>query len=351
VVMRGIGGWQAHYAGDIFRNRYGDCKDKTTLLIAMLRAAGIRGYYFHVDSRRGIIDPAAPSLYGNHMITAIELPDGEDDLRLMARVKAVNGKTLLIFDPTDEETPVGLIRAQLQGAWGNIANGVDSQVLQMPVLSPEAAGRVRKGSFTLTPDGSLTGDISETFIGDDAMSERMFIKESDSKEIHDALEDRLGSDLTNLTFKGFKFAQTDALTKPLKLDMYVSDSNYAHTAGALLLVRPRVLGSHVRTMTDIMQGKPRTYAIELGHAAHFRDSFDIAIPAGYVVDETPDPVDVNFDFASYKSSVSVKGNLLHYEREYVIKDVEISAGKASEFRKLQSAIMNDERSTAVLKKP
>ena len=351
VVMRGIGGWQAHYAGDIFRNRYGDCKDKTTLLIAMLRAAGIRGYYFHVDSRRGIIDPAAPSLYGNHMITAIELPDGEDDPQLMARVKAVNGKTLLIFDPTDEETPVGLIRAQLQGAWGNIANGADSQVLQMPVLSPEAAGRVRKGSFTLAPDGSLTGDISETFIGDDAMSERMFIKESDSKEIHDALEDRLGKDLTNLKFKGFKFAQTDDLTKPLKLDLHVSDSNYAHTAGALLLVRPRVLGSHVRTMTDIMQGKPRTYAIELGHAAHFRDSFDIAIPAGYVVDETPDPVDVNFDFASYKSSVFVKGNLLHYEREFVIKDVEISAGKASEFRKLQSAIMNDERSTAVLKKP
>lgn len=76
VVLRGIGGWQAHYAGDIYRNRYGDCKDKTTLLISMLQAAGIRAYYLHVDSRRGIIDPAAPSLYGNHMITAIELPDG-----------------------------------------------------------------------------------------------------------------------------------------------------------------------------------------------------------------------------------------------------------------------------------
>jgi hypothetical protein len=351
VVLRGIGGWQAHYAGDIYRNRYGDCKDKTTLLISMLQAAGIHGYYFHVDSRRGIIDPAAPSLYGNHMITAIELPEGESDPKLMARVKAGNGKTLLIFDPTDEETPVGLIRAQLQGAWGNIANGADSQVLQMPVLSPEAAGRIRKGSFTLMPDGSLAGDVSETFIGDDAKAERMFIKESDSKDIHDTLEHGLGGDLTNLTFKGYEFAQVEDLTKPLKLDLHVSDANYAHTAGPLLLLRPRVLGSHVRNVTDVMQGKPRTYAIELGHTGHFQDSFDIAIPAGYVVDETPDPVDVNVDFASYKSSVSVKGNLLHYEREYVIKDVEIPAAKASDFRKLQSAIMDDERSTAVLKKP
>ena len=100
-----------------------------------------------------------------------------------------------------------------------------------------------------------------------------------------------------------------------------------------------------------MQGKPRTYAIELGHTGRFQDSFDIAIPAGYVVDETPDPVDMNVGFASYKSAVTVKGNLLHYEREYVVKAVEIPGAKASEFRKLQSAIMDDERSTAVLKKP
>ncbi len=61
IVERGIGGWQAHYAGDIYRNRYGDCKDKTTLLISMLQAAGIRAHYLHVDSERGVIDPAQPS--------------------------------------------------------------------------------------------------------------------------------------------------------------------------------------------------------------------------------------------------------------------------------------------------
>ena len=37
IVERGIGGWQANHAADIFRNRYGDCKDKTTLLISMLQ--------------------------------------------------------------------------------------------------------------------------------------------------------------------------------------------------------------------------------------------------------------------------------------------------------------------------
>ncbi len=69
IIVKGIGGWQAHYAADIYRNRYGDCKDKTTLLISMLQAIGIRAYYLHVNSERGVINPDAPSLIGNHMIT------------------------------------------------------------------------------------------------------------------------------------------------------------------------------------------------------------------------------------------------------------------------------------------
>jgi hypothetical protein len=350
VVERGIGGWQAHYAADIYRNHYGDCKDKTTLLISMLQAIGIRAHYLHVDSRRGIIDPAAPSLVGNHMITAIELPDGESDARLAARVKASNGKTLLIFDPTDEETPVGLIRAALQGAWGNLANGTDSQVLQMPVLVPETAGLNRKGAFTLTADGALAGDVTETFTGDDATSERSFIKGSDAKEIHERLESSLGSELPGLTFKGYEFHQADDLEEPLDLNLHLSDTNYAHPAGPLLLLRPRVFGTHARVVNDVMEGKPRAYAIELGHPGRWLDSFDIAVPAGYVVDETPDPVDVDVDFAHYKSNVSVKGNTLHYEREYVVRQVEIPAGKADDFRKLESAILSDEKGTAVLKK-
>jgi hypothetical protein len=350
IVARGIGGWQAHYAGDIYRNRYGDCKDKTTLLISMLQAIGTRAYYLHVDSERGIIDPATPSLDGNHMITAIELPDGEKDPRLMARAKTLNGKTLLIFDPTDEVTPVGLIRGELQGAYGNLSNGTQSQVLQMPLLPPESAGRTRSGSFTLAADGALAGDVNELFTGDDAASERWSIKDTDSKELRERIERSLGSDLPGLAFKGFEFHQTADLDKPLSLDLHVSATGYAHTSGPLLLFRPRVLGSHARSVPDVMEGKPRNYPIELGHPGRWRDSFDITLPTGYVVDETPDPVDLDLDFASYHSKVSAKGNLLHYEREYVVRQVEIPPAKAADFRRFESAILSDEKNAAVLKK-
>ena len=350
IVAKGIGGWQAHYAADIYRNSYGDCKDKTTLLIAMLESLGIRAYYLHVDSRRGVIDPGAPSLVGNHMITAIELPEETSDARLMARVKTASGKDLLIFDPTDEETPVGLIRPALQGAWGNLSDGANSQVLQMPVLGPESAGLVREGTFVLAADGGLTGDLQEVFAGSDAANERWFVKDNDAREMRETLEKGIAADLPGVAFKDYAFHGTPNLDQPLKLDLHVEAAMYAHPAGPLLLLRPRVLGSCAHPSPDIMEGRPRTYPIEIGHPGRWHDSFDVTLPAGYGVDEMPGAVSVDTDFASYHSATTAKGRVLHYEREYVVRAVEIPAARAADYRRLESAIVNDERGTAVLKK-
>jgi hypothetical protein len=88
----------------------------------------------------------------------------------------------------------------------------------------------------------------------------------------------------------------------------------------------------------------------LGHPGRWRDSYDISLPAGYVLDDAPDPVSIDLDFASYHSSVSAKDNLLHYEREYVVRQVEIPPEKAASFRRLENAILADEKGAAVLKK-
>jgi hypothetical protein len=96
--------------------------------------------------------------------------------------------------------------------------------------------------------------------------------------------------------------------------------------------------------------KPRTVPIDLSATGHWHDSFDITLPAGYAVDETPDPVNLDLDFASYHSTITAKGDQLHYEREFVVRQVELPADRAADFRKLESAILMDEKGTAILKK-
>jgi len=346
IVMRGIGGLQANHAADIFRNRYGDCKDKTTLLISMLRVAGIHAFYVPVDDRRDIVDPDEPSLLGNHMITAIEVPADVQDPRLKAIVKAADGKRYLIFDPTNERTPVGNLPSYEQGSYGTLAAGASSQIIALPVLDPDANGTDEKGSFTLAPDGTLAGSVDTYHSGPGGADFRMFLKYTDEKERREYWEKLVAETLPGVTLDAFQFTEPAALDKPLEFHYKVTARQYSHQAGPLLLVRPRVVGTYARPFDD----KPRVYPIDLEATGRWRESFDIAIPPGYVVDETPDPVDLDLDFASYHSKIAASGSTLHYEREYVVRQVEIPAAKAADFRKLESAILADEKGTAVLKK-
>jgi len=346
IVVRGIGGLQANHAADIFRNRYGDCKDKTTLVISMLQVAGIHAFYMPVDDRRDVVDPDAPSLFGNHMITAIEIPADVQDPRLKAIVKAKDGKRYLIFDPTNERTPVGNLPSYEQGSYGTLAAGASSQIIALPVLDPDANGTEQKGAFVLSADGTLTGSVDTLHTGPEGAEFRTFLKFTDEKERREFWEKYVASTLPGVTLDAFQFVQPDALDKPLEFHYKVTVRQYSHQAGPLLLVRSRVVGSFAMPFDD----KPRIYPIDLDATGRWRDSFDIAIPPGYVVDETPDPVSFDLDFASYHSSVSTKGNLLHYEREYVVRQVEIPPARAADFRRLESVILADEKNAAVLKK-
>ena len=80
------------------------------------------------------------------------------------------------------------------------------------------------------------------------------------------------------------------------------------------------------------------------------DDYSIELPAGYAVDEIPDPVKLDLGFASYESSSNVKDNVLHYTRTYTVREVTLPADRYGDVQKLAGVIAADEQSSAVLKK-
>ena len=100
AIEIGIGGYQPHSATDIFRARYGDCKDKATLLSTMLHEVGIESDYVLIDTHRGSVSPTLSSPHFNHAILGIELPVGAATDRYHSVVIGKSGKKYLIFDPT-----------------------------------------------------------------------------------------------------------------------------------------------------------------------------------------------------------------------------------------------------------
>lgn len=67
----GIGRYQPHSAGEVLANRYGDCKDKHTLLVSLLTAAGIPAYPALISITREV-DADVPSAgQFDHVITVV----------------------------------------------------------------------------------------------------------------------------------------------------------------------------------------------------------------------------------------------------------------------------------------
>jgi Transglutaminase-like superfamily len=346
VIEMGIGGYQPHFAGDIFRNRYGDCKDKATLLSAMLSSVGIHAALVMVDDRRGVIDPDAPSLVGNHMITAIEIPKGYDSPRLRSVVTLKSGRRYLIFDPTWEKTAFGQLEHELQGSYGLFMEGSDSQIVALPILPPELNTVRRTASFQLQPDGSLKGTITEKRFGDVSEDSRVLYARGDAKQQREYLDQVLREDFTTFEVSDVKVENVDALNKELTTTYTVSAGRFAKSMGQLLMVRPRVMGSEYLQPDH----KERVVPINLRETMQATDEYEITLPAGYGVDEIPDAVKIDMGFASYESSSKVKDNVLHYSRTYTVREVTLPPEKYSDLQKLAGVIAADEQSNAVLKK-
>ena len=342
----GIGGLQPHPAAEVFKYRYGDCKDKATLLISMLNAVGVRATWVMVDVHRGFVDPALPSRDGDHMIAAIEIPSGYNDPDLRAVVTARTGRRYLIFDPTDTYTPIGLIRPELQGSYGVLVTGKDSQIIELPILAPDASTMERSAAFSLDADGTLKGKVTETRSGETASHYRYLYNAESEKEQHEFMEHRLQRDLASFTLDSASAQNTHDMAKNVVVSFSLTANRYAKPAGDLLLVRPRVIGSNAERFND----KPRKYPIDLGETGTWRESVDVTLPPGYVVDDMPEPVSVDVGFATYKSEVKASDGVLHYSREYQVKALDLSPDKYPDVRKLMGTIESDENNSAVLKK-
>jgi hypothetical protein len=346
AIEMGIGGYQPHFAADIYRNRYGDCKDKATLLSAMLSAVNVHAALLMVDDRRGVLDPDAPSIVGNHMVTAIEVPKDYSSPRLRSVVTAKTGRRYLIFDPTWEKTSFGQLEHELQGSYGLLMEGRDSQVIKLPLLAPEFNTIHRKGTLQLAADGSLKGQIAENRFGDLSDHRRGLYTHGDAKQQADYMDHVLGEDLSAFKVADVKVENAENLKKDLVTAYTIEVDRYARTMGTLLTVRPRVLGEEAPPVDRMA----RTVPIDLRETMQVKDDYTIELPSGYGVDELPEAVKIDLDFASYESATQIKGNVLHYSRTLTIHEVVLPADRYADLQRLSGEISKDEQSLAILKK-
>jgi hypothetical protein len=349
AIEIGIGGWQPHSATEIFSHRYGDCKDKATLMSTMLKLAGIDSYYLFINTRRGAVGPETPpERMFDHAILAIKLPAEIKDPRYQAIFNHPKLGNLLIFDPTNEKTPIGQLSGELQGNYALLVSPEGGELIRTPQLPTMSNGITRTGNFSLDAQGTLKAEIAESRKGDLASWERHEQSSvSNSKDRVKRIEQEVSHSIGMFEMTSASMTGLDANEVPFGYSYTFVAPGYAKQAGELLVVRPRVMGIET---SDLLETKEaRKFPVIFEGPRKDTDAFEITLPGGYEVDDLPPPTDIDYSFASYHSKTDAAGNKLKYTRTLEIKELSVPMEKMDELKKFYRVIASDERNTAVLK--
>ena len=160
----GEGAYRPRRARRVIEEKIGDCKDKGTLLQAVLKAESINSFPILIcATQSGTVSERVPTLSAfDHYVVGVSVPaevtlPGEFADALID-VEGVGA--LLIVDTTDESIAIGDLRSSLHGKVGLLVAGQHSQLVQLP---DDHAGNhliERRIEFTPGEEGRL--DIIDT---------------------------------------------------------------------------------------------------------------------------------------------------------------------------------------------
>jgi transglutaminase-like putative cysteine protease len=348
AIEIGIGGYQPHAAADILRNRYGDCKDKATLLSTMLREIGLESYYVLINSRRGVVMPGFPSPYAfDHAILAIRVPQDAPSGSIHSLVAHPRLGQLLFFDPTQPYVRFGDLPAELQSSYGLVVANNTGELTKLPLLPAPINSMRRTVKLRLLPDGSAEGDVQETRSGASAADFRgawLNLSESDQRK---GIQESFGRQPTSLELKNFSVKGLDQLEEEPELSYSFRLVQYANSAGGLLLLRPRMLAEWGNAL---LENGERKQPVEFPAAMLRTESIEFTLPEGWGADELPPPVQADIAAASYGSKSEMEGRVLRYSRRLEIRDVLVDKEQIADLKKFYRQVAADERAKAVLKR-
>ena len=346
AIEVGIGGYQPHPAADVFANRYGDCKDKATLLSVMLAEIGVKSYYVLIHTDRGVVSPDIPTLAFNHVILAIALPPDFDMGSSSVVMRDARVGPLLLFDPTSTHNPIGSLPAPEQDSSALLVTDGGGTIVRTPLAPAGENKLLRIARLSLGPDGALSGEVTEMRRGAVAAELRSSILSAREGDRSKVLEKIIAYSLSDFAIQNPTADGLDAKDDVLTLRYSLRAEGYAQQAGDLMLLRPRVLGVKGE---DLLQDKPRKYSVDLRYPSLQGDSYEITLPPGYIVDELPAPVTAQSPGWSYSSSAEVKNGILTYKRVFERKTELVPLSGFDEMKAFYRRVATDERALAVLK--
>lgn len=324
-VSRG-GGITPKSASDSLARNYGDCKDKATLMRALLKAVGIDSYLVTISADdRTYVRPewASPGQF-NHAIIAVKVSDAVTLPTVMT--DSPLGR-LLIFDPTDSITPVGSLPMEEQGSYALVIAASGGALLKMPLL-PANANRIEAAvEATMHADGGLNANLQRQYFGQSGIPLRAVDKLRGHEELQKRFERGFTRRLGGVTIKNV--AANGSADDRLAVNVDLTAERFGQLMqDRLLIVRPGSLSSGGEyVFTSRKRSSPVKLEADLRH-----DSIKVKLPGGFKLDELPAPAKVESAYGSIQATWAVRDGEIVMEQTLEIRDM---VAPASDFAKVR----------------
>jgi len=339
-----LAGCRPHPAADVLRDRLGDCKDKATLLVAMLRAIGDDGRVVLVSAGAPLaVDREWPTNNFDHAIVGIAVDADAPDWWPIAQFGALG--RLVLFDPTDSNTPLGCLSHGDQGGQVLAIAPVNGELAVAPGESDGHAGYKRVTTAAILPDGSAEIRCEERLQGTIAAErERMrqaLGAEKFTREIEHSLN-RGQPETRDLKWT----ADWDPVAARSTLTMTFRADHLGHRVGSdQMLVTPMF----PPVSAELPPWKTAFEGVSRMPFANLEDEFRVALPGGSTVVELPAAFHMMQGGARADLEFAKEGGVVVCHRHYVHPAGLIEKAEYESLRILVDKFGQAERRPIVLK--
>jgi hypothetical protein len=339
------GGYTPRRAADTLTRNYGDCKDKATLLRALLKSIGVDSYLLVITSGdRTYVRPewASPHQF-NHAIVAISVSDA---VKLPTVITDTPVGRLLIFDPTDYITPVGDLPESEQGSYALVLAGARGALLKMPTL-PAAARRIESAvEGGVDADGNLSATIQRQYFGQSSRGLRAVERMRGGDELKKRFERGFTRSLAGTTLNKV-VTETHPEENRLSVNLELTAERFGQVMqGRLLVVRPGLLTSGGDYE---FESKKRTTPIRLETDLR-HDTIKIKVPPGLKLDEIPAPAKIEGPYGLLQVTWRLSDGEIVMDQTLEVRDTVAPASEYAQVRDFFERVAGAQAAPVVLVK-
>ncbi|MFH1214444.1 MAG: DUF3857 domain-containing protein [Candidatus Neomarinimicrobiota bacterium] len=283
-IYLGIDGWQPHPVDIIDQVKYGDCKDLSIYMIAMLDQAGIRAYpALAMPRSHGWVDPGFVANSFNHCIAVVPMPSDTFYLECTSDVTSM-------YDIPDEIEGTNILLITPDGG----------KLIGTPLSTATMNGSVLTGTATINPDRSLDFNGQVLFTGNQATNMRGLFSDKSMQERREWFINRICQKSGQTQIKSFSLAGLENPDTALAINFSVNMQFYTRKAGSRLLFEPVTFNKIIFDGEE--PGKRKTPLLNISPISN-TDNICFILPEGYQIKNQIDTDSIRSVFGIYYSNV------------------------------------------------